>query len=125
MRAPEQIAEALKGIVLLLLRGIRALKGRVLLMRALNGTIVLLLRLGGIRAHLKLMVMAAALVLGITEALLMVVTTTMMITAGPREGVSHLEFRTCGFCWKHGILPPILWFCKTWNNLERVYYNKF
>lgn len=99
MRAPEQIVKALKGIVLLLLRGIRALKGRVLLMRALNGTIVLLLRLGGIRAHLKLMVMAAALVLGITEALLMVVTTTTMtITAGPQEGVSHLEFRTCGFC---------------------------
>lgn len=110
MRAPEQIVEALKGIVLLLLRGIRALKGRVLMMRALNGTIVLLLRLGGIRAHLKLMVMAAALVLGIMEALSMMMTTTTTVTAVPQEGASHLKFRTCGFCWE------------TWNTTAFLFY---
>lgn len=98
MRAPEQIAEALKGIVLLLLGGIRALKERVLMvrgMRALNGIIVRLL-LEGIIAHLKLMATAtaAALALGMTTALLMVMKTMTMITAVPQEGVNPLNLCT-------------------------------
>lgn len=112
MRAPEQIAEALKGIVLLLLGGIRALKERVLMvrgMRALNGIIVRLL-LEGIIAHLKLMATAtaAALALGMTTALLMVMKTMTMITAVPQEGVNPLNSCTLSFCSETCDATPIL-----------------
>lgn len=118
MRAPEQIAEALKGIVLLLLGGIRALKERVLMvrgMRALNGIIVRLL-LEGIIAHLKLMATAAALALGMTTALLMVMKTMTMITAVPQEGVNPLNLCTLGFCSETCDATPycsVFWCCKT------------